>query len=117
MFAKLKSSVNSQNLIYTIFCESTEASVLKCFIFASYILKVLPACLYNSKYVCAITIIRTVSTFSSCSKCVGSLCIIHDRTLDCHPVFWSWICMDGLMTELSFDSQATWSNDVFGLNS
>ena len=29
---------------------------------------------------------RTVSTFNSCTKCVGSSGMIHDRMPDCHPV-------------------------------
>ena len=33
----------------------------------------------------------TVTTFNSRTKCVGSPSIIHDRTSDCNPVFWSWM--------------------------
>ena len=31
--------------------------------------------------------VNTVPTLNSCTKCVGSLGIIHDRTPICHPVF------------------------------
>ena len=33
----------------------------------------------------------TVPTFNSCTKCVGSPGIIHDRTPDYHPVSWAWM--------------------------
>ena len=36
---------------------------------------------------------RTVPTFNSCTKCMGSPCIIHDRVCDCRPV--SLACMHG----------------------
>ena len=32
----------------------------------------------------------TVTTFNSCTKCVGSSGVTHDRAPDCYPVFWSW---------------------------
>ena len=51
----------------------------------------------------------TVPAFNSCTKCMGSLGIIHDLTPDCHPVFWGWMRQQvpDLKTEGSFDSQAT----------
>ena len=33
----------------------------------------------------------TLLTFNSCTKSVGSPCIIHDRTPKCHPFFWAWM--------------------------
>ena len=33
----------------------------------------------------------TMPTFNSCTKCVGSPGIIHDSTLNCHPVSWAWM--------------------------
>ena len=33
----------------------------------------------------------TVLTLNSCTKGVGSLGIIHDRTPDCHPVSRAWM--------------------------
>ena len=33
----------------------------------------------------------TVPTFNSCTKCVGSPGIIHNRTSDWHPVSWTWM--------------------------
>ena len=32
-----------------------------------------------------------LTTFDSCTKCVGCPGIIHDRTPDCHPVSWAWM--------------------------
>ena len=32
-----------------------------------------------------------VPTFNSCTKCVASIGIIHDRTPDCHSVSWAWM--------------------------
>ena len=56
----------------------------------------------------------TVSAFNSCTKCLGSSGIIHDCTPNCHPVFWAW--MRPHVPDLaSFDSNATWVIDVFGL--
>ena len=55
--------------------------------------------------------------FNSCTKCVGSPGIIHDRTSDCHLVFWAWMRpqVPDLTTERSFDSQGTWVIVVLGL--
>ena len=57
----------------------------------------------------------TVTTFNSCTKCVGSQSIIHDRTSDCNPVFHGHECMNDLTTERSFDLQARCVIDVLGL--
>ena len=35
--------------------------------------------------------IYIVPTFNSCTKCVGSPGILHDRTPDWHPSSWTWI--------------------------
>ena len=43
-----------------------------------------------------------MQTFNSCTKCLG---IIHDRTPNCHPVYWAG--MHDLTTGRSFDLQAT----------
>ena len=56
----------------------------------------------------------TVPTFDSCTECLGSPCLIHDRTPDCHPVTWAWY-MDDLTTERSFALQPTRIIDVLGL--
>ena len=37
------------------------------------------------------SISATMLTFKFCTKCVYSLGIIHNRTLDCHPVSWAWM--------------------------
>ena len=34
---------------------------------------------------------HTVLTFNFCTRCLGSPCITHDRTLDCHPVSRRWM--------------------------
>ena len=57
----------------------------------------------------------TVTTSNSCTKCVGSPSIIHDRTSDCNPVSWSWMYVNDLTTKRNFDSQATCVIDVLGL--
>ena len=45
-----------------------------------------------------------VPTFNSCTKRVGSWGIIRDRTPDCYATqFSGHVCMDGIITELSFD--------------
>ena len=36
-------------------------------------------------------VIYTVPTFNSCTKCLVSLGIIHDRTPDYLPVSWTWM--------------------------
>ena len=41
------------------------------------------------------TVLGTVPTLNSCTKCVGSPGIIHDRTTDCQP---SFMGMDARMT-------------------
>ena len=57
---------------------------------------------------------NTVTTFNSCTKCMGSLSIIDDGTSDCHPDFWAW--MHGWGNNwIYFDLQASWVIDVFGL--
>ena len=56
----------------------------------------------------------TVLTFNACSKCVGSLGVIHNRMPSCHPVSWDG-CMDDLTTKRSFNSQATLVIGVLGL--
>ena len=59
-------------------------------------------------------VIGTVSTFNFCTKCVGSPCRQHGTS----PIaiqFPGNGCMDDLTTERSFESQATWTIDVFGL--
>ena len=33
----------------------------------------------------------TVPTFNSCTKCVGSRGLIHDRTPNCQPGSWAWM--------------------------
>ena len=54
--------------------------------------------------------VPTVPTFNSCTKCVGSPGIIHDRMPQLSP---GSPCMDDLTTERSIDSQATRVIDVF----
>ena len=56
------------------------------------------------------TVIRL--KFNSCTKPVGSLVIMHDRTPDCHPI--SWAVIPDFTTDCNFDSQATWVIDVLG---
>ena len=65
----------------------------------------------NKKYTPTKT--STVLTFSSYTKCMGSLGIIHDRTPGCHHVSWAYgcRCMDHLTNERSFDLQATYVGD------
>ena len=41
----------------------------------------------------AFAVIPTMQTFNSCTKCVGSPGIIHDRTPDCHPISWAYISL------------------------
>ena len=53
-----------------------------------------------------------MSTFNCCTKCLRSPGIIHDRWADCQA---SSLGLDDLTTERSFESQATWVIDVFGL--
>ena len=50
---------------------------------------------------------------------MGSPGKIHNRTPDCHPVYWAWIRpqVSDLTTESSFDSQASWVIDVLCLYS
>ena len=36
-------------------------------------------------------LINTVPIFYSCTKCVGSPGIMHDRMPDCHPASWAWM--------------------------
>ena len=33
----------------------------------------------------------TVPIFNSCTKCLGSPGIIHNRTPDCHSISWPWM--------------------------
>ena len=75
-------------------------------------------CMYVFLYVCMYVCICvcTVQTFNSCTKCVGSPGMIHDRMSDCHPVSWSIGCMDYLTTESSFDSHNMWVIGVLGLH-
>ena len=56
--------------------------------------------------------LSTVPTFYSCTKCVGSPSIVHDRTSDCHQII---LAMRAVKTERNFDLQATWVIDVPGL--
>ena len=56
----------------------------------------------------------TVPTFNSCTKCMSSRGISHDRMPDCHHISWVYGCMDDLTTESSLDSQATGVIDVLG---
>ena len=52
----------------------------------------------------------TVPTYKSCTECVCSPGIIHDRTSDCHPVSWACIyCMDDITTERSLYSRCVGS--------
>ena len=57
----------------------------------------------------------TVSTFTSGTKCLGSLDIIHDRTLGWHLVSFSWMHKWTVPIERSFELQARWVINVFGL--
>ena len=66
-------------------------------------------------HTCTYIHVHRVPTFNSCTKCVGSLDIKHDRTPDCHTVS-SHGCMDDLTSERSFNSQATGVIDVLGLS-
>ena len=50
----------------------------------------------------------TVTTFNSCTKCVGSSCITYDQ-------FSGHGRMDDLTIERSFDKLTTWVIDVLGL--
>ena len=36
-------------------------------------------------------IFNTVPIFNSCTKCMDSLGMIHDRMLDCHPISRAWM--------------------------
>ena len=54
----------------------------------------------------------TVPTFNSCTKCVGSPGMIHDRTPDCYHELPKHGCMDDLTIERSFVMEATWVIDV-----
>ena len=54
----------------------------------------------------------TVLTFNSCTKCVGSPEIIHDRMPDRHLVFWAWMTPQ---LNVALDSHSTWVIDVLGL--
>ena len=56
----------------------------------------------------------TVPTFNSCTKCVGSPGILHNRTPDWHPVSWVWI-HGWPQNWSSFDSQTSCVINVFGL--
>ena len=56
----------------------------------------------------------TVSAFNFCTKCLGIPGIMHDCTPNCHPVFWAWM-RPHVPDFASFDSNATWVIDVFGL--
>ena len=53
-------------------------------------------------------VLGTVPTSNSCTKCMGSPGMIHDRTPDCHPKFPEHGCMDDFTTESSVGVQATW---------
>ena len=65
-----------------------------------------------------ITFNSTAPTYNSCTKCVGSTCMIHNRTFDCIK-FSGHGCdhrsLTDLTTEHHFNSQATWVIDVPGL--
>ena len=52
--------------------------------------------------------------FYSCTKCLGSLGIIHNPMPDCHPASWAWLRdqVPELTTDHSFDSHATWVTDI-----
>ena len=56
----------------------------------------------------------TMPAFNSCTKCVGILGIKHDRTSNCHLV--SWAHVPDLTTYRTFDCQATWIIDMFGIS-
>ena len=58
---------------------------------------------------CRILCRNEVPTCNSCIKRVDRPGIICDRAPDCH------VCMDGVTTERSFDSQAMRDIDVLGL--
>ena len=58
-----------------------------------------------------------VTAFNSCTRCMGSPGMKHDRTPNCH--LGSWVCMrphvPDLSTERSIYLQATWVINVLGL--
>ena len=46
-----------------------------------------------------------MTTFNSCTKCVGRSGITHARAPNCYPVFWSWTFMDDLTLNLALISK------------
>ena len=56
----------------------------------------------------------TVPTYNSCNECVGTPGIIHDCKRGCNTVF-RYEFTNDLTIECSFDSQATWASDAFGM--